>query len=279
MEKITFKNLHHISELKDVQNKLNKNIKNPGIYIWGYVVDNKLSEILEIKDTTFNANTMKFIPYYIGLDSNLFNRINKHKKFDKGDARKYTRMSEEYMLKFFKDCKNNNFPIKNDDKDIHKEYLKLNDSKEKENITYYNNSDFLTETYGNECIVNHQKKTEMPITKFNEDNGYIINDSLMRIYDYSNKSIHKNNLWFSYALFTDSQDFINCKLEDFEALTFYSLKGKTISKTKKIDNISKNIQVCYEANELENIFKCNNINRSIIEKKYIKDKKVIFEGY
>lgn len=278
MEKITFKNLHHISELKDVIKKLDKNIKNPGIYIWGYVVDTKISKILEIKDTKFNVNTMKFIPYYVGLDSNLFNRISKHYKFDKGDARKYTRMSEEYMLKFFKDCKNNNYPIKNDDKDIHEHYLNINI--QQENIIYYNNSDFLTKTYGTDCIVNYQKKTEMPITKFNEDNGHIIKDSLMGIFDYSNKSIHKNNLWFSYALYKDSQDFINCKLEDFEALTFYSLKGKTISKTKKIDNISKNIQVCYEGDELENIFKCNNIIRSIIDANFInKNKQVKFPGY
>lgn len=278
MEKITFKNLHHISELKDVIKKLDKNIKNPGIYIWGYVVDTKISKILEIKDTKFNVNTMKFIPYYVGLDSNLFNRVSKHYKFDKGDARKYTRMSEEYMLKFFKDCKNNNYPIKNDDKDIHEHYLNINI--QQENIIYYNNSDFLTKTYGTDCIVNYQKKTEMPITKFNEDNGHIIKDSLMGIFDYSNKSIHKNNLWFSYALYKDSQDLINCKLEDFEALTFYSLKGKTISKTKKIDNISKNIQVCYEGDELENIFKCNNINRSIIDANFInKNKQVKFPGY
>lgn len=291
MENIIFKNLHHISELENVIKKVKKseNIKTPGIYIWGYVVDKQISKILEFNEPNFDTNSMKFIPYYVGLDSNLFDRISSHRKFENGDATKYTRMSEEYMLRFFKDC---NYPVKTDDKDIHDKYLKINIVKDKneknsetnkfvepKNVLYYNNSIFLKKTY-TDCKVNEVKKTENPITKFNEDNGYIIEDTLREIYNYTNQTKHKNNLWFSYALINDCQDFIKCRLEDFEALTFYSLKGKTISKTKKIDDISKNIQICFEGKELENIFKCNNININILEEKYLdENKEVKFNGY
>ncbi len=267
MEKITFKNLHHISELDEISKKIKAsgNAKNPGIYIWGFVTNKQISEILKIEDTKFDGSNMKFIPYYVGLDSNLFDRIKKHKNFVKSDATKYTRLTTDYLKKFFMD-----------------DYFQINDKKIdvkdviiNKGIEYYNHPNFLKnkiiEKNDIEKITNDNNN---PITRFKS-----VKDTLIELYNEGNKINHLNNLWFCYALLNGNKDFLNCKLEDFEALTFYSLKGKTISKTKKIKDISSNIQICFEGNELENIFKRNNINKSIIESDFTFNNQIEFLGY
>ncbi len=294
MEEIIFKGPFHISELDNESKTIGRNkdkkldkIK-PGIYIWGFVTATDLkhfknfNHFLEKNETPkFDDKVDFFIPYYIGLDSNLFNRIKNHKDFENHDAMKYTRMSEDYMLRFFKDSDDcdKNYPIKIGNKDIHKRYLKINESEGKINVLYYNNSDFLTETYGKECILNNQTKTEIPITKFNNDNNNIIKDTLKEMFDDTNLTDHKNNLWFCYAELVENTDFVKCKLLDFETLTYYSLKGKTISKTEEFETISENIQIKCNDN-LINIFKEKILNKEIIKEKYLNEKNQIkFEGY
>lgn len=294
MEEIIFKGPFHISELDNISKSIGRNkdkkldkIK-PGIYIWGFVTSSNLKHFksfncfLEKKETPqFNNKLDFFIPYYVGLDSNLFNRIKSHKDFESHNAGKYTRMSEDYMLRFFKDsaCSDKNYPIKIGNKDIHKKYLKINESEGVENILYYNNSNFLSETYGKECIVNNQKKTEIPITKFNNDNNKIIKDTLKEMFDDTNLTEHKNNLWFCYAELVENTDFVKCKLLDFETLTYYSLKGKTISKTEEFQTISDNIQVKCNDN-LINIFKEKVLTKKIITEKYLNENnEVKFPGY
>lgn len=280
MEEITFKGPYHIKDLSSVSNELRKEYaenKIPGIYIWGFVSDIKIENFKDFSEEhkipKFNKENELFIPYYVGLDSNLFDRINKHKGFDKHDARKYTRMSEKYMKKFFKEQA---YPIKTDNSNIHKDYLKLN-IKKQENIVYYNNSDFIKKTYGDSIKVNEIKKTENPIDVINKDNNNLIIDTLKEMYDNSNQMKHKNNLWFCYAELNRKTDFVKCKLEEFETLTFYSLKGKTISKTGKLEAISDTIAVKCEDN-LKSIFKIEiNSKNSLLT---IKNKtKIEFPGY
>ena len=97
------------------------------------------------------------------------------------------------------------------------------------------------------------------------------------MYDNSNQMKHKNNLWFCYAELNRKTDFVECKLEEFETLTFYSLKGKTISKTGKLEAISDTIAVKCEDN-LKSIFKIEiNSKNSLLT---IKNKtKIEFPGY
>jgi hypothetical protein len=280
MEEITFKGPYHIKDLSSVSNELRKEYaenKIPGIYIWGFVSDIKIENFKDFSEEhkipKFNKENELFIPYYVGLDSDLFDRINKHKGFDKYDARKYTRMSEEYMKKFFKEKA---YPIKTDNSNINKDYFDLNIN-EQENIVYYNNSDFLKKVYGDFIKVDETKKTENPIDVINKDNNNLIIDTLKEMYDDSNQMKHKNNLWFCYAELKRNTDFVKCKLEDFETLTFYSLKGKTISKTGKLEAISDTIAVKYKDN-LKSIFKSeiNSKNSLLI----IKNKtNVEFPGY
>jgi hypothetical protein len=265
MEEITFQGPYHIKHLCKVQDELrNKYAGNkiPGIYIWGFVSDRKISSFKNYTDQPeipkFDKESEQFIPYYIGKDSNLFKRIEEHKGFDKVPASKYTRMSKEYMLEFFKQKdKEVDFPIKTDRSDIHGEFLRLNLEQKNKKILYYNNSDFLKETYINEpkLKVNDAQKTNNPINIINNENNNLIKDTLKEMYDDSLKNDniskekgHKNNLWFCYAELKRNTDFVNCKLEDLETLTFYSLKGKTISLTGKLDEISDNIAVKCDEN-------------------------------
>lgn len=278
MEKITFKKLYHISNFDTALKDLNKQKKEkkPGIYIWGFVADKEIKNFVDFKESKlieFCPKTMKFIPYYVGLDSDLLSRIKSHKSFDKHPATKYTRMSKQYMLEFFKDPE---FPLKTDKKDIHQEFINLNPSKpEQPKIIYYNNSDFLRETYEN-CVV-ESKKTENPINVFNEKNQENqenqISDTLRELAE------NMNNFWFCYAPI-ENKDYLRCKLEDFESLTFHTLKGKTISQVKKIEEVNENLVVSFEGQELENIFKKNNITKNIILNVFINDEKEVdFSGY
>ena len=290
MEEITFKGPFHIKDLSNVSKELRKEYaenKIPGIYIWGFLSDIKIEKLKDFSEQheipKFNKESELFIPYYVGLDSDLFDRINKHKGFDKYDARKYTRMSEEYMLKFFKqkvekeeeEKEEVDFPIKTDNSNIYQKYFDLN--KKQKNIVYYNNSDFLKKVYGDFIKVDETKKTENPIDVINKENNNLIKDTLKEMYDDSNQKEHKNNLWFCYAELKRNTDFVKCKLEDFETLTFYSLKGKTISKTGKLDAISDTIAVKCEEN-LKSIFKSEiNSKNSLLT---IKNKTNIeFPGY
>lgn len=275
METITFEGPFHISELEKIDKSLHekKGSKIPGIYIWGFVSDKSKSNFERFSDLVepkFNPKKMCFIPYYVGLDSNLFDRLKKHKGFDKHDATKYTRMSQEYMLTFFNDKK---YPIKTNNSDIHKSYLAINKYYEVKKIIYYNNSIFLQDTYGLNCKVNIVK-TQNPIMVFNNENNKIINlmleDTLKKLYDDSNRTNHKNNLWFCYAKLGEKKEFIDCKLIEYEALTFYSLKGKTISKTIKYNELNNNLKII--DNTTANIFnKDSNNNVFTIDFENIKE--------
>jgi hypothetical protein len=106
------------------------------------------------------------------------------------------------------------------------------------------------------------------------DNNKILNlmleDTLKKMYDGANKTDHNNNLWFCYAKLEGEKEFTDCKLIDYEALTFYSLKGKTISKTIKFNELNNNLKIL--DNTTANIFnKDSNNNVSTIDFENIKE--------
>ena len=250
MEEITFKGPFHIKDLSNVSKELRKEYaenKIPGIYIWGFLSDIKIEKLKDFSEQheipKFNKESELFIPYYV----------------EKEEEEK-----EEV-----------DFPIKTDNSNIYQKYFDLN--KKQKNIVYYNNSDFLKKVYGDFIKVDETKKTENPIDVINKENNNLIKDTLKEMYDDSNQKEHKNNLWFCYAELKRNTDFVKCKLEDFETLTFYSLKGKTISKTGKLEAISDTIAVKCEEN-LKSIFKSEiNSKNSLLT---IKNKTNIeFPGY
>lgn len=270
---IEFKGPFNINHLdKDLEQKL----KNPGIYIWGFMVDSNYDPLNCKNKQAFDSEKMHFLPYYVGKkESQIFDRLNEHKNVRtlKKDANKYTRLSMQYLKTFFNDP---DFPIKTSNSDITKEFIEIDksDKKKKENgkqIEYYNNSKFLDYKIDASSIdktkINKVEHTDNPITNFST-----LNDTLEEII------INKNNFWFCYGIVKNEDSLFSCYLENFETLTFYSLKGKTISKTGNFNNLLEELLMIDKTDI--SIFKEKTISKKIITEKYLNENnEVKFPGY
>lgn len=268
---IEFKGPFNINHLdKDLEQKL----KNPGIYIWGFMVDSNYNPINCKNIVAFSPEEMKFLPYYVGKkEKSIIDRLNEHKNVrENPGAIKYTRLSMKYLKTFFND---DLFPIKKNNSDITTKFIDIDKSVEnpKDNgkkIEYYNNYKFLDYKIDDSSIdktkINKVKPTENPITIFST-----LNDTLQEII------IKKNNFWFCYGFVENKNGLFSCYLENFETLTFYSLKGKTISKTGEFDNLPE--ELCLINNSEISIFKEKLVTKKIIKEKYLENKQVKFPGY
>lgn len=271
MEKITFKGPFHSSKLKDEElNELN----DKGIYIWGFMYekdkDSNFGKPLHCYQN-FNYNEMKFLPYYVGkTEKSLRKRLNEHfdiqnKKFD---GQKYIRFSENYMKKFF--LSTEKFPIKTHNGSLLKPLLLINLMAT--NIIYYNNLNFMKKIYGNKIKSNYtpEKINSLPISDFY---SFLENTDTLR-----KNIVDNDNFWFCYANLDENIDSFQCKLKDYEVLTFYSLKGKTISKTEKLDSkISEKLMIINETDS-KDIFK-DDINTKSTIANHTKNGTVDFPGY
>jgi hypothetical protein len=243
MTKLDFKGPFHLNELA----KLSKSSKKfPGIYIWGFIYHYDRSTLIKPIDFKKNPNLkfdktqMKFIPYYVGKsEGNMFTeRLMLHHKVEISSgsvhADKYTRLNEDYMKSFFKDI---DFPIntssKTQENGIYKLIWQNNpdiDSIKNSKITYFNSPSILKHIYPGltpQCV-----KDNYPITEQKLE-GKKIDDTLYNIV------VGKDNFWYCYA----HADVPKKELSDCEATTFYSLKGKTISKIKKCPKPSISIEI------------------------------------
>lgn len=282
---IEFKGPFNINHLdKDLEKKIN----NPGIYIWGFMVDSKYNTLNCKNIKEFNSEKMSFLPYYVGMatgksDMTIYKRLKKHKEVTKSDAAKYTRLSKKHLKTFYNDPL---FPLHFDNESSKKYLNKLliyNLNHDNKAISYFNNPMFMFFLYQkklinklDELFKNHEPNN-VPITLDTFKDW--IDDPLDEIVN------NKNNFWFCYA---DDRSYENKNANDneirafyesLESLTYYSLKGKTISKTKKFETISDNIQVKCNDN-LINIFKEKVLTKEIIKKKYLNEKnEVEFPGY
>lgn len=244
--KIVFKGPYNINKLdKDIEEKLN----NPGIYIWGFMVDANYKPLNCKNIFQFIPNKMKFLPYYVGMatgnsDSSILKRLNQHKNVRIGNAAKYMRINKDALDSFYKD---NSFPIHfQKDKNYYKKLMIYNLKSEKNAIPYFNNPWFMFFLYKKKLLSKFndlfklKNSYNLPIT------SEIFNDCIKvdPLNDIVNK---KANFWFCYAEFniTSNNDFDRKELyENLESLTYFSLKGKTISevKTWKENNIGFIIQ-------------------------------------
>jgi hypothetical protein len=257
---IEFKGPFNINHLdKDLEQKLN----NPGIYIWGFKFyknsEESIDEPVDFNDLDENKEQI-FIPYYVGkIEKKLNSRLKTHKKVIEGHAAKYTRISSEYMKVFFNDDK---FQI-NDGKKINIENITVN-----EGIEYYNNPIFLKNkiTFEND-IKEITNDNNNPISRFNS-----LNDNLDELIN------KKNNFWFCYGIVKNEDSLFSCFLKNFETLTFYSLKGKTISKTGNFHNLLQELNLNDKTDV--SIFKEKKLSKSVIIKKYLdENNQVKFPGY
>jgi hypothetical protein len=233
-----------------------ENPNKPGIYIWGFMYKLKGSKIDEIDSFTKNEpildnNNMKFIPYYVGKhESNLFKRLMQHQKVRQGDAIKYTRLSFDYLKRFFIDKypenpEDPNFPI-HCGKKFTNDIIHLIE-KDSKKVIYFNNKGALEKIYKKEGIqLITCDNYNYPNICQKKNDGNQLDDTLYKIID----TKEMNNFWFCYAI-QNSKEII---MKDCETYTFYSLKGKTIGKTDSFDKVNLKLSI-NEENVHSQIFK------------------------
>ncbi|MEI7502043.1 MAG: hypothetical protein WCJ61_02050 [Paludibacter sp.] len=286
MAELNFKGPFHINHLTSL--KLKGKV---GVYIWGFMFDFKEKEISD-KPIIFQNNNLTgeiipdlsscnldkdgnpigvdctindwiFIPYYVGERDNLQTRIKDHYDVTNltnkknNSALKYTRMHLSYYKSFYLD-----FP-----KLINKSSNKLVDefvTKNIKSIEYFNDMSILKKLYPNPNTLKNKlpnpPKNHNPIDQI-ELNGSELNDSLKEVI------VKRNNFWFCYAVL-DLKSMNKCStlkgnnkkafLSIPEAQTYYSMKGKTISRTMNFEDIPSNNSDLFEIQSedtCENIFK------------------------
>lgn len=254
---IHFDYLNKIGEINfNPKGFVNPNLR--GIYVWGfmYEYDGELQKPIDfsekhIIDNYYNngcnlPKNWRFLPYYVGKkEDSIFDRIKTHHKIRHGDATKYIRLSFDYLKYFFKDP---DFPIKyNRVRNINQVIKKF--QKNQNAIDYFNHYDFLNLKYPNSALkANGRNLSDYPITDQRDSFGMEFNDTLNEII------ILKNNFWFCYLPIEDT----NLNLVDFESFVFWSLKGATVSQTKKFEYINKKLRII--DNTGLDIFKLNDKN-------------------
>jgi hypothetical protein len=134
-------------------------------------------------------------------------------------------------LKYFH--KNADFPIHVGKKSHYKEIIKYNLNHQEQAITYYNNPLFMFHLHKDKLrtrvddLFNLKTQNNLPI---NDEifSGLPIKDPLKLI------TIDKDNFWFVCAN-VNHLDHKNDEkyFENLEGITYYSLKGKTVSVTKE----------------------------------------------
>lgn len=275
MAQLIFKGPFHFSQLESLRLK-----GKVGIYIWGFafnlVENGQLKEPIDFSDGSIPVPKMclnknnepigcdfiglnwKFIPYYVGRaqlkekgTNSIKKRIIDHLSVDatSKDANTYLRLNKCYYKSFFKDP---DFPInKSGGPWINTPVFlkKLNTNF----ITYFNDPNILTNILYPSCTPQRDFKRKRDRYPINLQN-YISYDSL--------KDIVKNeeNFWFCYL---DMTGYSDSQIEKAEPQTFYSLNGKTISKT--IDfKLVENTTIIYAYSTCEDIFNLDSATKKLL---------------
>lgn len=235
MIELTFEGPLHKSKLNDTQIDLDFE----GVYIWGFMVDNDFKPINCFKKYEYKSDEMTFLPYYVGMATGkrgmtVKQRLLNHKEVERGNGAKYLRINENHLNTFHKDVY---FPIHVGKKSHYKEIIKYNLIHQEKAITYFNNPLFMFHLYKDKLspsvheLFNVKKHNNLPI---NDEIFSVlsIKDPLKRI------TKDKDNFWFVCAN-AKHLDHKNDEkyFENLEGITYYSLKGKTISVTKEFEKI------------------------------------------
>jgi hypothetical protein len=241
METITFEGPFHSSEIgKKIQ------LEKPGVYIWGLNVDSNTHTVIKNSSNKLG----KFIPYYVGIASGkgkskmtIKKRLLTHQKVDKGVGLKYTRIN----IQGIRDKYNN---IESCISNIIKQKQNLvNRNKILSNVSYFNNDEVLKGLYPGICIKG--TKGNFPITLQKINNTKDIKDTLKDYIDFG-------GFWFLFCSIDNenslSENDFKHKLEIIESLTYYKLKGITISKVMNYNTI-KNLDSTYNISCRIKIFK------------------------
>jgi hypothetical protein len=251
---LDFKGPFHFEKINNDMNLKNE-LSGKGIYIWGFVfpIDingiNNLGEPVDFKinKKEFDNTKWKFIPYYVGLadKTSLMGRLFTHHEINKGVGLKYMRMDDKYYRKFFSDTDFKEY-TGNKNKQIQDLKNLINNNKNiRKTISYFNNAEIMElvdplleikkKDSNRKSIIELLKVNmdfkglieikDIPISEYFKPNvPQAIDDTLLKLVDVS----EKNNFWFCYCA-------LNNPDKTHEAFTFYSLLGKTISKTLNYD--------------------------------------------
>jgi hypothetical protein len=263
--KIEFQGPFHFSNLGP---ELNQKLNHSGIYIWGFMVDDQFNPIHFDEQAVYNPKKMLFLPYYVGKKKgNILSRLKDHHGVRKNaSAKKYMRISAKYIKTFFNDVE---FPVKKNYKtDLTPQFVRIDQNSNGANISYYNHADFLLyklNVHGKNKLNKDDKKNN-PITNFNE-----LQDPLD---EWVNQ---KNNFWFCFGIVDQEMNQFEKYLEYLETLTFYALKGKTISKTGYFDRLPEDILLVDLT--LTEIFKEKTCSKDILSNKYFAEGEILFPGY
>jgi hypothetical protein len=253
-----------------------------GIYIWGFLYDLDTNSLInnlidfstdenKEKISHFECNeknigfdltkyNWQFLPIYVGrarkgsttIGSRLFN----HHDLTNLSTRKYTRLEIDYYKKFSND---KYFPINVTGGNwILKDEMKnqLNGK-----VSYFNNDIVLKRIYSNNCEPQRIPNTtgnEFPIDLQN----FVMRDQLKEIISID----FKNNFWFCYL---DMTDYSTRDIEIAEIQTFYSLKGKTISKTENFSSLLDTHNIVANNDFCRSIFKHDNTGKIIANPNFL----------
>jgi hypothetical protein len=217
---LNFSKLYHKSDLINHNSHL---FNVPGVYIWGFIYENKADQIGDPVDFSNVGNPMAnpvdhvFIPYYVGKHKrSVLNRLNEHRNFTNGNAQKYTRFTLEFMKYFFKDPA---FRLNTNTNNPANFINLIQNYGFVHTIEYFNNRDVLSEIYGNAINIVEVGKNDFPIQLQTYKNGHPLFDTL----DFLGNTF--DNFFFTYAEINDEDKLTRC-----ESVTALLLKGKTVSK-------------------------------------------------
>lgn len=235
MNELTFEGPLHQSKLVDAQIDLDFE----GVYIWGFMVDKNYRPINCHKKHEYKPDEMTFLPYYVGMATGkgkgksvmtVKKRLINHKVVEKGNGAKYLRINENHLRSFNND---DDFPIHVGKKSHYKEIIKFNLKHGERAISYYNNPLFMFHLHKDKLrprvheLFNVKTHNKLPI---NDEifSRLPIKDPLKII------TKDKDNFWFVCANVKHLDHKNDEKyFENLEGITYYSLKGKTISVTKQ----------------------------------------------
>lgn len=252
---LEFSELFHKSALTQT----NKDrFKVPGVYIWGFVYHkdgDKIGDPIHFTEQadknvfpSLNPAEQVFIPYYVGeSSSNVLSRLFEHVQPLKSPSSKRTRLTMDYMKKYFSDV---HFPLHYRGGNGNSFINLINHYHPTRVVEYFNDNEVLNLIYGNGGIQINGKTRDYPINnQFLMPENIDLNDTL---HYYINTM---NNFFFTYVDISSLFDFVgqnrcfigqyaSAIIKKFEALTVIMLKGKTLGKFDDVGSVLSSIKHC-----------------------------------
>jgi hypothetical protein len=251
---IEFSELFHKSELTNNGARF----KVPGVYIWGFVYHkdgDKIGDPIHFTEQadnnvfpSLNPAEQVFIPYYVGeSSSNVLSRLIEHVQPLKSPSSKRTRLTMDYMKKYFSDI---HFPLHYRGGNGNSFINLINLYHPTRVVEYFNDEVVLNLIYGNGGILINGKTRDYPINnQFLMPGKIELNDTL----DYYINKL--NNFFFTYVDIYSLFDFVgqnrcfigqyaSAIIKKFEALTVIMLKGKTLGKFDDVGSVLSSINDC-----------------------------------